>query len=304
MEEEELLANFWEHVAELRKILITSFFIIVIGFFLSLCFYQSLFQVLTAPINEAKPFSLTKLIVKHERIANQTNQPLSYQFPLHARLVHKSLEVEEINPHTYHIPPNHFIDYELPEFDRKLLLLSPLEGILIAFKICFWIGLAITSPLWVYVVLSFIRPGLREREKNILIPFILSSFIFVMSGLGLAYFLTIPMANFYFEGFNEGIGQNLWSLEHYINYTLVLLLGHAVAFEVCVLLFFSVHFQWISIDWLISKRRYMIVSAFILGGLLTPPDIFTQLLLAFPLIGIFELALLYGKKRACQITTV
>ncbi len=86
-------------------------------------------------------------------------------------------------------------------------------------------------------------------------------------------------------------------MAHYLDYTLVLFLGHAIAFEISLLLLFMVHFGVLSLELLISKRRYMIVGAFIVGAVLTPPDVPTQLMLAIPLIGIYEIAIIYGKIR-------
>ena len=91
------------------------------------------------------------------------------------------------------------------------------------------------------------------------------------------------------------MGQNAWTLNHYVNYVLLLCLGHAVAAELALLLLILVHFRFLSPSWLIAQRRYMIVLAFICGALLTPPDILTQLLLALPLIVLYEFAILYAK---------
>ena len=106
--------------------------------------------------------------------------------------------------------------------------------------------------------------------------------------------MTLPIANDYLSLFNSSIGQNAWTLDHYVNYVLCLCLGHAIAAELSVLLLVLVHFGLLSAEWLIAKRRVMIVGAFILGALLTPPDVLTQLLLAFPLIGIYEIAICYA----------
>ena len=113
----------------------------------------------------------------------------------------------------------------------------------------------------------------------------------------MAYFITLPIANQYLSLFNSAIGQNSWTLALYVNYVLFLCMGHAIAAELALLLLILVHFRCLSAEWLISKRRHMIVAAFILGALLTPPDVLTQLLMAIPLIGIYELAIWYAKFR-------
>ena len=119
----------------------------------------------------------------------------------------------------------------------------------------------------------------------------------VACGCAIAYCFTLPLANEYLTFFNSSIGQNAWTLNHYVNYVLFLSFGHAIAAELALLLFVLVHYRFLSPEWLISKRRYMIVVAFILGALLTPPDVLTQILLAVPLMGIYEIAILYAKWR-------
>lgn len=179
--------------------------------------------------------------------------------------------------------------------NHKMLILSPLEGFILTLKLSFWTGLVLTSPFWIYFLLQFILPALKQREKALILPFVFLSFIFIGLGIGVAYYYTIPWSNQYFELFNQAIGQNAWTLEAYVDYILLIFFGHAVLFEICILLGFLVHMQFISSKWLASKRRAMIVIAFILGAVLTPPDVITQLMFAIPLIGIYELAILYGK---------
>ena len=144
--------------------------------------------------------------------------------------------------------------------------------------------------------MKFFAPALDEVGQKALIPFVLISEIFLFMGAFFAYFITIPIANRYLFNFNETLGTNLWTLSHYLDYTLLLLVGNALAFELTVIGFFLVHFQLMDYLFLKDKRRYMIVLAFILGAFLTPPDVITQILLAVPLIGLYELMVLYAKK--------
>lgn len=189
----------------------------------------------------------------------------------------------------------------LPENETKLVVLGPAEGIMATFRVAFWVGLVGTSPIWVYEVLRFVLPGLNLKERRLILPFFLFSLLFLGAGLSLAYFVTIPLANSYLEAFNQGIGTNLWSLSNYLDYTIILLLGNALAFELCVILLFLVHYRKLSAEGLIQARRYVIVAIFIAAAILTPPDILSQLMLAFPLMGLYELAILYAKFRKARI---
>lgn len=232
--------TFWEHVEELRKILIRAFIIVSFGFAVSLLFYSEIFSLLSALL------------------------------------------------------PN---DYSEGFQNPQLLILSPTEGLMTTFKLSFWVALIGTSPFWLYQFLSFITPALTKEEKICLIPFFFFSILFFWMGILFCYKVTLPFSNSYLNMFNHKIGLNYWSLSHYVDYTLILLLGNGLAFEGISLLFCLVHWGVISPATLKDKRRYFILFSFILGALLTPPDIFTQCLLALPLIGCYELAIVYSYIR-------
>ena len=188
-----------------------------------------------------------------------------------------------------HLLTNHWL------IDQPLLILGPLDGVFLTCKICFWVSILATSPLWGWVALHFILPGLKKREKALLFPFVLGSVLFVCLGLSVAHKWTIPLANTYLMAFNGTIGQNLWTLSNYLDYILTIYLGHALAFELGLVLFLLIHFRLLSASWLIAKRRFIILFAFLLGAILTPPDIPTQLLMAGCFIICYELGILYAK---------
>lgn len=183
------------------------------------------------------------------------------------------------------------------EVPTKLVILGPIEGFNTALKTCFWFSLAATSPLWSFLLLRFLAPALKEQERRLVLPFLLLSALFMSLGLGLAYCVTIPLANQYLFAFNSAIGENLWSLSHYLDYTVLLLLANAIAFEFAVIFLFLIHFGWLSENWLREKRRLMIVLIFIVSALLTPPDVLTQILLAIPLMGLYEVMILYASLK-------
>ncbi|WP_068467535.1 twin-arginine translocase subunit TatC [Candidatus Protochlamydia phocaeensis] len=287
------------HLEDLRSTLIRMILIVGIGCLGLFIFYEPLFHSLTQSWRQAKNSALSREIIQRERVENHGTTALTYTLPQKASAV-RGEKFEWEGSHRVRIPPNHFIEYDSPQVPQ-LLILGPLEGFLLALKVCFWLSLALTSPLWGWVFLRFILPGLNQAEKTLLLPFTGLSFLWLGLGAGMAHFITIPLANHYLEAFNAPLGQNAWSLASYIDYSFLLYAGHAVAFELGLLLLCLVHFQWISPQWLAAKRRYMIVGALIVSALLTPPDVPTQLMLAIPLVGLYELAILYGRwkqKRA------
>jgi sec-independent protein translocase protein TatC len=288
---EESYFTFWGHIEELRTTVLKLFLFIGLGFIVALWFYKSIFHFLIPPSSE----HYIKEKLERERVFNPSLDAIMYSPPLGAQVESLQEGVQFMGNNYYRIQGGAYLSYETPVSVNKLLIINPLEGIMLSFKLSFWLGFAATSPCWVYVLLRFMMPALHHTERRIVVPFICSSFFFMLLGLKVAYTWTIPIANRYLEVFNSDIGENLWSLSHYIDYTLIVLLGHAVAFELCVILLFMVHFQFLKTEWLVSKRRSMIIFAFILGALLTPPDVLTQLLLALPLVAVYELAILYSR---------
>lgn len=180
----------------------------------------------------------------------------------------------------------------------QLALFSPLQGVFLIGKMSFWSGCILTSPFWFYVILRFITPGLRKNEKMLFIPFLAFTFLMILSGILTAYFFTIPIANSYLISINRSLGENIWSLEEYLNYTLFLLFTHAILFELAIILYFLIRQKVFSMEQLTSKRKYVILGAFILGAIFTPPDVFTQILFASFLIAIYELGILYARYRS------
>jgi sec-independent protein translocase protein TatC len=282
---EDVYSTLWDHLSALRKTFVRILAIIAAGFLFSFCFYEQLFQLLERPLKQTPKTYQDGLIhqtLKRERILNPSSQALIYQ----------------IGGYSHMIGPGGYVDIDIPSGnDTQLVIMGPLDGMLIAFKICFWSGAVLTAPFWGFALLQFLLPALKQHEKTLILPFIGLSIAFLLLGFLFAYRLTIPLANKYLLAFNAGIGMNLWSLSHYIDYTVVLLLGHAIAFEFCLILLFLVHLRVIGIEMMIACRRQMIVAAFVLGAILTPPDIFSQVMLAIPLIALYEVAILYARFR-------
>jgi sec-independent protein translocase protein TatC len=298
MSEEEPLQSVWEHLDELRKTLIQIFFMVALGIGVTLFFYQPLFKLIESSF---QPSSAVKKRLQYERMENPLAEEISFYLPEGAKILSPSEYYERVSNIQLKIKGGKFVDYEL-SLEPRLRVLNPLEGILITFKLAFWIGLVLSAPFWGYALLKFVLPGLREGEKRFIFPFFLGSLVSLTFGIIMGYKVTLPLSNRYLESFNSVIGENAWALSHYVDYSFVLILGHAIAFELCLILFFLVHTGVLNASWLIGKRRVMIVVAFVLGALLTPPDVLTQVALALPLMGIYELTIFYAKVRNFYLT--
>jgi sec-independent protein translocase protein TatC len=183
-----------------------------------------------------------------------------------------------------------------------LIILNPLEGMIATFKMCFWCGLTATSFIWIFFLIRFIAPALKPNERKMIFPILLTQSVFLLAGLGFARILTIPIANEYLKAFNADLGINQWNLSLYLDYTIGLLLANGFAFQLGGLLFTLIQYGVISYQTLIKWRRVNIVTIFIISAILTPPDVLTQLLMAFPLMGLYELAIIVARIRQRDLT--
>lgn len=296
-------ALFWDHMEELRRTLIRMLLIIAFGTILSFVFYGPIISFLTSPISSSV-FTNQPLLqeerLEHFRIFNTSPVPQIFEIPrgTSQHIFSKSSAVEQLASGTYHIPPGESLIYlKTVPASAQLVVLGPLEGMLIALKTSLWLGGLGTSPIWLFVLMQFLLPGMHKTEKGLILPFLVTSLAFIIMGCFFAFYLTIPIANSYLLTFNQTIGVNMWSLAHYLDYTLFLLLANGLAFELCAIGIFAVHLGIVSANALVDNRRAAIVGAFIVGALLTPPDVLTQLMLAIPLIIIYEGVILYARLK-------
>ncbi len=178
-----------------------------------------------------------------------------------------------------------------------LYLISPLEGFSAAAKIALWSGIIFSSPFWLYFLFSFLLPALKAKEKALLFPFLILSLVFTCIGIIFAYKVTIPFVIDFFNKFNVGLAENSWCLGETLDFIIGLILAHGITFELYVVFLFLIKFDLLTYNLLCKIRRGVIVAIFILAAILTPPDVVSQLLLAFPMLLLFESALLFARLK-------
>jgi sec-independent protein translocase protein TatC len=296
----EVYATFWDHAEELRRMLFRILVTIAIGLGIALLYYQPIITFLKKPFGTTNhPFVIPQVThqrVVHERISNPNHNTTQYVLGDNASILHLH-HAEEISPKNFAIEPDGYLDIESVQSHGELMIFGPIEGMMLIMKVCFFVSLVATAPFWLYFIIRFIAPALPNALYRTIIAFSLLSIVFMALGCLLAFYLTIPIANHYLMTFNEGLGTNLWSLSQYLDYTVFLLLGSGLSFELFLILLLLVHVGRISSTAMVSKRRHFCVGALIIGAILTPPDVLTQLMLAIPLLVLYELAILYARFR-------
>ncbi len=150
-------------------------------------------------------------------------------------------------------------------------------------------------PFILYQAWGFIAPGLYRHEKTMVMPLLISSIILFYLGVAFAYYAIFPVAFGFFASVTpEGVTFSP-DINHYLDLVLKMFFAFGLAFEVPIAIILLVWMDIVTPDSLSSKRPYIIVVAFILGMVLTPPDVVSQILLAMPLWALFELGLLASR---------
>lgn len=170
---------------------------------------------------------------------------------------------------------------EVPAQGAKFLQLSPGEYFFVSLKVAGYSGLLIASPFILYQIVQFVLPGLTRRERRLLAPVVLGSSVLFAAGLVFAYYALIPAALNFFINYGEGVVEQLWSIDRYFEFVLLLLFSTGLAFQIPIVQLLLGVLGIVSSDRMAKGWRYVILGAAVLGAVLTPStDPVTQGLLA------------------------
>jgi len=188
---------------------------------------------------------------------------------------------------------------------QPILKTLPQGGMLIAtevitpftapMKLAIFTALIALIPYFLYQGWAFVKPGLYRNEKRTLLPIILLSTALFYTGMVFAHLFVCPLALSFFMAIAPKGVTVMTDMSHYLDFILVMYFAFGGAFQVPIITFLLIHFGITSVEALKKHRPYIIVAAFIIGMLLTPPDVISQILLAVPLLGLFEGGLLLAK---------
>lgn len=160
------------------------------------------------------------------------------------------------------------------------------------FKLTLFFAIFITVPYILYQAWSFISPGLYANEKKFTVPLLISSSLLFYIGVAFAYYIVFPMLfSFLTVSAPKGV-QVMTDINHYLNFVIKLFFAFGISFEIPVATFLLVRSGFTTVKKLSANRPYIIVLAFLIGMLLTPPDIISQILLAVPIWLLFEAGLI------------
>lgn len=184
----------------------------------------------------------------------------------------------------------------LPEDSRSGLIVTDITAaFLTPFKLSFFSAIFIGMPFLLYQLWSFIAPALYKNEKSLALPIFASSIILFYAGVAFAYYVVMPMIFGFFTAVAPTAVTVMPDITKHLNLVIKLFFAFGLAFEIPVATVILIIAGVMSPDSLAKKRPYVIVSCFVVGMMLTPPDIFSQAMLAIPMWLLFEVGVFFGR---------
>ena len=162
------------------------------------------------------------------------------------------------------------------------------------FKLSLVLAIFIAIPYILHQLWSFVAPGLYKNEKRIALPLLVSSIILFYAGIAFAYYVVFPLVFSFFTSVAPDGVTIMTDINRYLDFVLKLFFAFGIAFEIPIATVLLVWTGASDVDSLRKKRPYIIVGCFVVGMLLTPPDIISQLLLALPMWILFELGIIFS----------
>jgi len=188
---------------------------------------------------------------------------------------------------------------------EPLLSKLPLGGQMIAtgvttpffvpMKVAMMAAFLVSLPHTLYQIWAFVAPGLYAHEKKFMIPMIVASNLLFLAGMAFAYFLVFPVIFGFIVGTAPQGVAVMTDIGNYLDFVMTLFFAFGLAFEVPIAVVVAVRLGWVGIEALRDARGYVIVVAFVIGAIFTPPDIISQFMLAVPMWLLYELGIVVAK---------
>ncbi|PZU57782.1 MAG: twin-arginine translocase subunit TatC [Sphingobium sp.] len=191
----------------------------------------------------------------------------------------------------------------------RLVYTKLYEAFFVQLKVAIFAAFCLAFPIIANQLWAFVAPGLYAKEKKALLPFLIATPVLFLMGASLAYYIVMPTAFHFFLQFQGNSGglqvEALPSTDAYLTLVMQFILAFGISFLMPVLLMLLNQAGIVSRAQLIGLRRYMIVAAFVVAAVLTPPDVVSQLMLAIPLILLYEITIIaiwFTDRRQAKVT--
>jgi sec-independent protein translocase protein TatC len=262
--------TFVEHLDELRRRLLWSLGALVLGMAVSFPFRKAIYNLLLLPQNARVQNMLADLVSVFGLRAHGWRF-----FELWLR-VHAGQETPFV-----------------PNFR------SPMEPFTALFKICIVAGVVLAGPFLLYQVWAFVLPALKASERRVAIPLLALLALFFLTGVLFAFFVAAPLllemsANLWRTADVLVQPENLWTFDEYLGFLFQLILAFGLAFELPLVMAFVARLGLVNAGFFREKRRYALFVLVVVSAVVTPGDVVPMLFMAVPLIGLYELGILFA----------
>ncbi len=183
------------------------------------------------------------------------------------------------------------------EGSQRLIYTGLTEAFFTYLKVAFFAGIFLTFPILLWQIWGFIAPGLYKNEKRAFWPFLIATPILFFAGGAIVYYVVLPMAWPFFLSFQTSGEETALPIQlearvsEYLDLIMTLIFAFGLCFQLPVALTLMGKAGLVSADWLASKRKYALIITFIVAAFITPPDVISQILLAVPILGLYELSI-------------
>lgn len=254
--------SFLDHLEELRRRIIISLVAIAVSIFISLWFQRPAVEIISRPVDIPLNVQLANWI---DRTVGSDGSFMGF---LSIELRAKAANTVQLNK------------------------TGPGEAIMAYIKIAVTFGVLLASPIVLYQVWAFIFPALTQQERKFALPLFLTLVFFFLVGVVFAYFIVVPVIVQFAAGlfYGSGVG-NLWSIDKYVSFATGMLLAFGVAFELPIVMAFLSRIGIINAQGFRERQRYAVMFIFVAAAVLTPTDPWSMLLLAIPLILLYQLGI-------------
>lgn len=197
-------------------------------------------------------------------------------------------------PEIFHLLAKPLLDV-LPK-DSHMIVTDVTGSFFVPIKVTFMVAFVAALPVVLYQIWAFVAPGLYQHEKKLIFPLVISTYSLFLIGMAFAYLLVFPTVFAFMVHYNEPLGAQMSTdIDKYLSFAMTTFLTFGVTFEVPIVVVVLVKLGMVKLKKLKEIRPYVIVGAFIVSAVVTPPDILSQLLLAVPLCLLYELGLLIAR---------
>ena len=184
--------------------------------------------------------------------------------------------------------------------DSKFIYTGVAEGFFVDLKVSFVAAVFVACPFLFYQIWAFIAPGLYEEEKRYVTPLALCSAIFFLGGATFCYFVVFPFAFEFFMSYSTDNIVAMLSINEYLSFALKMLIAFGLIFEMPLFSFFLARMGLVTAARMRAVRKYSVLAVFIIAAILTPPDVFSQIMMALPMLVLYEISILvaaaFGKR--------